>query len=79
MEALNWKVKKVEIKNPSDAVACGFALVPEDRRKEGLVLSHTIKENAILPISAQLVKMGYLMMIRQHMISLKKISRIWEL
>ena len=71
--------KKVEIKNPSDAVACGFALVPEDRRKEGLVLSHTIKENAILPISAQLVKMGYLMMIRQHMISLKKISRIWEL
>lgn len=64
--------KKVEIKNPSDAVACGFALVPEDRRKEGLVLSHTIKENAILPISAQLVKMGYLMMIRQHMISLKK-------
>ncbi len=40
--------------------------------KEGLVLSHTIKENAILPISAQLVKMGYLMMIRQHMISLKK-------
>ena len=38
--------KKVEIKNPSDAVACGFALVPEDRRKEGLVLSHTIKENA---------------------------------
>ena len=50
--------KKVEIKNPSDAVACGFALVPEDRRKEGLVLSHTIKENAILPISAQLVKNG---------------------
>ena len=48
MEVLNWKVKKVEIKNPSDAVACGFALVPEDRRKEGLVLSHTIKENAIL-------------------------------
>ena len=45
-------------KIPSDAVACGFALVPEDRRKEGLVLSHTIKENAILPISAQLVKNG---------------------
>ena len=58
MEVLNWKVKKFEIKNPSDAVACGFALVPEDRRKEGLVLSHTIKENAILPISAQLVKNG---------------------
>ena len=26
--------KKVEIKNPSDAVACGFALVPEAEKKD---------------------------------------------
>lgn len=41
--------KEVQIKNPKDAIRSGFALIPEDRRKQGLVLIHTVKENAILP------------------------------
>lgn len=36
-------------RSSKDAVAAGFALVPEDRRKQGLVLIHSVKENAILP------------------------------
>lgn len=46
---------QVNIKNSSSAVSKGLALIPEDRRKEGLVLIHSIFENAILPISNQLV------------------------
>ena len=30
--------------------------MPEDRRREGLVLIHSIRENAIAPISSQLTK-----------------------
>ena len=48
--------KEVSIKSSTDAVKNGLALVPEDRRREGLVLIHSIKENAILPIASSLVR-----------------------
>ncbi|MED4599807.1 sugar ABC transporter ATP-binding protein [Paenibacillus validus] len=37
------------IKTTADAVSHGIALVPEDRRKQGLVLDHTVRENMMLP------------------------------
>ncbi|PLR87127.1 sugar ABC transporter ATP-binding protein [Bacillus sp. V33-4] len=46
----------VQIKSISDAIKAGFALVPEDRRKQGLILDHSVKENAILPILNKLTK-----------------------
>ena len=42
--------REVHIKNPTEAIKNGFAFIPEDRRKEGLVLMHSIKDNAVLPI-----------------------------
>mgnify|MGYP003087656182 FL=1 len=42
--------KEVHIKNPAEAIKNGLAFIPEDRRKEGLVLMHSIKDNAVLPI-----------------------------
>ena len=42
--------KEVHIKNPTEAIKNGLAFIPEDRRKEGLVLMHSIKYNAVLPI-----------------------------
>lgn len=51
---LNGKV--IEMKSTRDAVKAGFALIPEDRRKQGLVLIHSVKENAILPIVTKLRK-----------------------
>lgn len=50
--------EKVIVRNPADAVKYGFALVPEDRRREGLVLSHSIRENAIMTICRRLTKNG---------------------
>lgn len=35
------------IKNPTDAVRLGFALVPEERRRHGLFLDETIERNVI--------------------------------
>ncbi len=48
--------KEIQVKNPKEAVKLGFALIPEDRRKEGLVLQHTICQNAVLPILTKIAK-----------------------
>ena len=38
------------ITNPRIAIADGIALVPEDRRLQGLVLDHSVRENLLLPL-----------------------------
>jgi ribose transport system ATP-binding protein len=40
----------VAITNVADAIRAGIALVPEDRRRQGLVLDHSVRENIITPI-----------------------------
>lgn len=42
------------ISSPRDAMALGMALVPEDRRRQGLVLQHSIQSNVELPLLARL-------------------------
>lgn len=41
--------KKLHVRHPKEAIKSGFALIPEDRRRQGLVLLHSVKENTILP------------------------------
>jgi ribose transport system ATP-binding protein len=41
--------KPVHFKNVQQAMKNGLSLVPESRRRQGLVLSHSLKENIILP------------------------------
>jgi ribose transport system ATP-binding protein len=42
--------KHVDIKTTQSAINARFALVPEDRRREGLVLSHTLKNNVLIAL-----------------------------
>jgi ribose transport system ATP-binding protein len=42
--------KLVLIKSPANAIQLGIALLPEDRKKDGLVLGMTVKENIALPL-----------------------------
>lgn len=39
-----------QIRTPRAAVAAGMALIPEDRREQGLVLDHSVRENILLPL-----------------------------
>jgi ribose transport system ATP-binding protein len=39
----------VAIRSPVDAIRAGLALVPEDRKQQGLVLEMTVRENGSLP------------------------------
>ena len=42
---INIKGKNVKIKDPSDAVRKGIALVPEERRKEGILVQESVSTN----------------------------------
>ncbi|UPL16367.1 sugar ABC transporter ATP-binding protein [Microbacterium aurugineum] len=45
---------------PTDAMRAGLALVPEDRRKQGLVIESGVGGNITLSIRRQLAKLGFL-------------------
>jgi ribose transport system ATP-binding protein len=42
--------KPVRIRSPRHAVDAGIALIPEDRRVQGLVLDHSLRDNLLLPL-----------------------------
>jgi ribose transport system ATP-binding protein len=52
--------KKINIKKPLDAIQAGIVLLPEDRKRDGLVLGMQVKENISLPALAQIETMGLL-------------------
>lgn len=44
---------KVAFSTPLAAQQAGIALIPEDRREQGLVLEHSVSENLLLPVMQQ--------------------------
>jgi ribose transport system ATP-binding protein len=42
--------KELRLRGPQDAIRAGIALIPEDRRAQGLVLDHSVRENLTLPL-----------------------------
>ena len=48
--------EKVDMRSPVDAIRCGVALVPEERRIEGLVLPMDVKQNITLASLSKLLR-----------------------
>jgi len=48
---------ELSIKNPRDAKSAGMALIPEDRRRQGLIMEHSVSTNIL---SANLEKLSHL-------------------
>ena len=51
--------KEVYIKTPSEAMEKGVILLPEDRQKEGLIMSWGLGRNVTLPIISKYAKSGF--------------------
>ncbi len=51
--------KEITIKEPLDAMKAGIILLPEDRQKQGLILSWGLGRNVTLPIQEELAKNGF--------------------
>lgn len=47
---------KVDLSTPQRAIAAGLALIPEDRRAQGLVLDHSVRDNLLLPLLGQIAR-----------------------
>jgi ribose transport system ATP-binding protein len=52
--------KPVEINSPIDAINLGLAMVPEDRKLQGLLLGFSVEQNISLAVLARLTKRGFL-------------------
>lgn len=50
--------QEVNIKRPSDAMDLGIILLPEDRQKEGLIMSWGLGRNVMLPTISKYAKYG---------------------
>ena len=52
--------KRLKSGNPRAAMAAGMALVPEDRRQQGLIMDLSIERNITLPRARKLARLGLL-------------------
>ena len=48
----------VEIRSPADAMKARIAMIPEDRRVQGLIMDHMLKDNILLPLLKQFTRNG---------------------
>lgn len=52
--------KKINFKSPIAAIEAGIALVPEDRKKDGIIPGMSVAENISLTILDKVIKRGFL-------------------
>jgi ribose transport system ATP-binding protein len=57
--------REIHPKSPNEAVKLGIALIPEDRKRHGIILNLPIKENVSLPVIKQFSKFSILNRIKE--------------
>lgn len=55
-----YKGELIKNRSPRDAIRKGFSMVPEDRKDKGLILSHSIQNNILMPILDRIARFGFL-------------------
>jgi ABC-type sugar transport system ATPase subunit/ribose/xylose/arabinose/galactoside ABC-type transport system permease subunit len=63
-------------RSPRDAKRLGFALIPEDRRHEGLITDLTVRENLALAYTARFARWGILRLGAERMAAQDLIERL---
>lgn len=66
--------KQITIQSPADAIHAGFALVPEDRKKDGLVLGLDVRTNICLTTLQDMQSMGLLNSRKENSLAEKYIT-----
>lgn len=62
--------------SPNEALRCGLALVPEDRKADGLVLGMDVRSNLSLSVLSSLEKLGVLADIQEKELCQKYVERL---
>ncbi|QJC51859.1 sugar ABC transporter ATP-binding protein [Paenibacillus albicereus] len=68
--------KPIRTRQPADAVRGGIALVPEERRRQGIVASDTVLRNLTLPTLGKLLRGGLLSRRREEQSADSLIARL---
>lgn len=68
--------KNITINKPADAVKAGIVLLPEDRKKDGLVLGMEVKKNISLPCLEFVETMGLLSDVKETSLARKYIQQL---
>jgi len=58
--------RSLRIRSPRDAIAAGIGLLTEDRKLQGLVLGHAVRENFGLPNLDRLSRGGFVQLLRER-------------
>lgn len=67
---------KVEIRSPEGAIEAGIALVPEDRKKQGLVLMASALHNSSLPSLWRLSRLSWIQRDRERRLATEYFQRL---
>lgn len=68
--------KECRLSSPADAIRKGIALVPEDRKKDGLVLGLDVKQNICITTLSEMQNMGMLNNNKETSLAQKYIDRL---
>jgi len=68
--------KPMQIESPSHAIALGIGFVPEDRKRQGLVLGASGLHNTSLPILRRLSRMSFIRRRRERALATDYFSRL---
>lgn len=68
--------KPVKIFSPQDAIAHGIYLIPEDRRRSGLILEVPIRENITLPALSRYASAGLIIYEAERKVSNEMLSKL---
>lgn len=69
--------KETRLNSPQDAIRAGIALVPEDRKQQGVILEMAVRSNISLPgLRQHQNRCGFLNMLRESQDSAEMISRM---
>lgn len=68
--------RPVQIASPQEAMACGLAYVPEDRRRHGVILELSVRENATLAVLRRLSGIGGVSRRRQERLAAQLVQQL---
>jgi ribose transport system ATP-binding protein len=68
--------KKSEIRSPQDAIKAGICLVSEDRRREGIIPTLSVRENIAIPSLPNLSKGGFVEYEKEEELAVEYVDKL---
>ena len=68
--------RRLDVRRPENAIAAGIALVPEDRKKQGLVLMASALHNSSLPSLWRLSRLSWIQRARERRLATEYFTRL---